>query len=73
MNRIAALDMLRGYALVCIMLDHMPMGVLRNVTLDLRCENPAILVGGRSIVTVEPSTKIVGTKPDAKGGTVKGL
>ena len=33
MNRIAALDMLRGYALVCIMLDHMPMGVLRNVTL----------------------------------------
>lgn len=33
MKRIAALDMLRGYALVCIMLDHMPMGVLRNVTL----------------------------------------
>lgn len=33
MNRIAALDMLRGYALVCIMLDHMPLGVLRNVTL----------------------------------------
>ena len=34
MNRIAALDMLRGYALVCIMLDHMPIGVLRNVTLS---------------------------------------
>lgn len=33
MKRIAALDMLRGYALVCIMLDHMPQGVLRNVTL----------------------------------------
>lgn len=33
MKRIAALDMLRGYALVCIMLDHMPMGVLRNATL----------------------------------------
>ena len=33
MNRLIALDMLRGYALVCIMLDHMPMGVLRNVTL----------------------------------------
>ncbi len=33
MKRIAALDMLRGYALVCIMLDHMPMGVMRNVTL----------------------------------------
>ena len=47
--------------------------ILRNVTMDLRCDNPAILVGGGSIVTVEPSTKIVGTKPDAKGGTVKGL
>ena len=46
---------------------------LRNVTMDLRCDNPAILVGGGSIVTVEPSTKIVGTKPEAKGGTVKGL
>lgn len=33
MKRIAALDMLRGYALVCIMLDHMPLGVLRNITL----------------------------------------
>lgn len=33
MNRIAALDMLRGYALVCIMLDHMPISVLRNLTL----------------------------------------
>lgn len=33
MNRIIALDMLRGYALVCIMLDHMPIGLLRNVTL----------------------------------------
>lgn len=33
MKRIAALDMLRGYALVCIMLDHMPIGVLRNFTL----------------------------------------
>ena len=34
MNRNASLDMLRGYALVCIMLDHMPIGVLRNVTLS---------------------------------------
>ena len=34
MRRIAALDMLRGYALVCIMLDHMPIGVLRNFTLS---------------------------------------
>lgn len=33
MKRIASLDMLRGYALVCIMLDHMPLGVMRNVTL----------------------------------------
>jgi hypothetical protein len=33
MRRIAALDMLRGYALVSIMLDHMPIGLLRNVTL----------------------------------------
>nr|HRO16267.1 OpgC domain-containing protein [Paracoccus sp. (in: a-proteobacteria)] len=33
MNRIGALDMLRGYALVCIMLDHMPVGVLRRFTL----------------------------------------
>ncbi|KGJ06126.1 hypothetical protein SAMN04487972_104169 [Paracoccus halophilus] len=33
MKRIAALDMLRGYALVGIMLDHMPIGVLRQVTL----------------------------------------
>ena len=34
MSRIVSLDMLRGYALVCIMLDHMPIGVLRNVTLS---------------------------------------
>ncbi|MFD1795531.1 OpgC domain-containing protein [Paracoccus aurantiacus] len=33
MNRILALDMLRGYALVAIMLDHMPVGVLRGYTL----------------------------------------
>jgi len=33
MKRIVALDMLRGYALVCIMLDHMPIGMLRNLTL----------------------------------------
>lgn len=33
MKRLPALDMLRGYALVCIMLDHMPLGVLRGVTL----------------------------------------
>ena len=29
MTRIAALDMLRGYALVNIMLNHMPLGWLR--------------------------------------------
>lgn len=33
MKRIASLDMLRGYALVCIMLDHMPISPLRNFTL----------------------------------------
>lgn len=33
MNRIAALDMLRGYALVNIMLNHMPAGWLRQFTL----------------------------------------
>lgn len=33
MKRIAALDMLRGYALAAIMVDHMPDGVLRHVTL----------------------------------------
>ncbi len=33
MKRIASLDMLRGYALVCIMLDHMPISVMRQVTL----------------------------------------
>lgn len=33
MSRIGWLDMLRGYALVCIMLDHMPISVLRNLTL----------------------------------------
>ena len=33
MKRIAWLDMLRGYALVCIMLDHMPVSVLRGLTL----------------------------------------
>jgi len=33
MKRIESLDMLRGYALVCIMLDHMPLGVMRNLTL----------------------------------------
>lgn len=33
MRRLISLDMLRGYALVCIMLDHMPISVLRNATL----------------------------------------
>ena len=33
MNRLIALDMLRGYALVCIMLDHMPKSALRSFTL----------------------------------------
>lgn len=33
MKRLIALDMLRGYALVCIMLDHMPVSVLRRYTL----------------------------------------
>ncbi|MFV0303525.1 MAG: OpgC domain-containing protein [Paracoccus sp. (in: a-proteobacteria)] len=33
MKRIDWLDMLRGYALVCIMLDHMPVSILRDVTL----------------------------------------
>lgn len=34
MKRIVALDMLRGFALLCIMLDHMPTSVLRNLTLS---------------------------------------
>ncbi|MFV0410109.1 MAG: OpgC domain-containing protein [Paracoccus sp. (in: a-proteobacteria)] len=34
MKRIAALDMLRGYALAAIMVDHMPIGVLRGFTLS---------------------------------------
>lgn len=33
MKRIAALDMLRGYALAAIMVDHMPEGVMRHFTL----------------------------------------
>lgn len=33
MKRLIALDMLRGYALVCIMLDHMPISTLRGYTL----------------------------------------
>lgn len=33
MKRLIALDMLRGYALVCIMLDHMPISQLRRFTL----------------------------------------
>ena len=33
MKRLIALDMLRGYALVCIMIDHMPVSVLRSYTL----------------------------------------
>lgn len=33
MKRMIALDMLRGYALVCIMVDHIPNSVLRNTTL----------------------------------------
>lgn len=33
MKRLIALDMLRGYALVCIMLDHMPVSALRSFTL----------------------------------------
>lgn len=34
MTRIRFLDMLRGLALVCIMLDHMPIGVARNFTIS---------------------------------------
>lgn len=34
MKRILTLDMLRGFALLCIMLDHMPISVLRNLTLS---------------------------------------
>lgn len=33
MKRLIALDMLRGYALICIMLDHMPLSPLRRYTL----------------------------------------
>lgn len=33
MKRMISLDALRGYALVCIMLDHMPASALREVTL----------------------------------------
>lgn len=33
MKRLVALDMLRGYALVCIMIDHLPVSILRNYTL----------------------------------------
>ncbi|RJL19516.1 OpgC domain-containing protein [Paracoccus siganidrum] len=33
MKRLVALDMLRGYALVCIMIDHMPISPLRRFTL----------------------------------------
>lgn len=33
MKRLIALDMLRGYALVCIMIDHMPVSPLRRFTL----------------------------------------
>ena len=33
MKRLIALDMLRGYALVCIMIDHMPVSPLRHFTL----------------------------------------
>ena len=33
MKRLIALDMLRGYALLCIMLDHMPTSILRRFTL----------------------------------------
>ncbi len=47
--------------------------VLRNVTLNLACDSPAIMVGGGSVVTVEATTKVDGTKPTAQGGTVKGL
>ncbi|CAM3117718.1 OpgC domain-containing protein [Paracoccus nototheniae] len=33
MNRVIALDMLRGYALVSIMVNHMPISAMRHVTL----------------------------------------
>lgn len=33
MKRIGYLDSLRGYALICIMLDHMPVGTVRQLTL----------------------------------------
>ncbi|MDM7458731.1 MAG: OpgC domain-containing protein [Paracoccus sp. (in: a-proteobacteria)] len=33
MNRLVTLDMLRGYALVSIMVNHMPISVMRSVTL----------------------------------------
>lgn len=47
--------------------------LIKNSTLNLLCDNPAILVGAGSVVTIDPSTKITGTKPTAQGGTVKGL
>ncbi|MFV0385476.1 OpgC domain-containing protein [Paracoccus sp. (in: a-proteobacteria)] len=33
MKRLVALDMLRGYALICIMVDHMPLSAMRNFTI----------------------------------------
>ena len=41
---------------------------LRNVTLNLQCENPAILIGGGSVVTVEPSTRSSAPSPRARAG-----
>ncbi len=46
---------------------------VRNVAMNLLCDSPVILVGGGSVVTVEATTKITGTKPTSQGGTVKGL
>lgn len=46
---------------------------IRNTTFNLLCDNPVIMVGAGSVVTLEGSNKFIGTKPTANGGKVAGL
>ncbi len=47
--------------------------LIKNATLNLSCDNPFFNVGSGSVVTLDPSTKVVGTKPTVQGGKLAGL
>lgn len=47
--------------------------LIKNSTINANCENPFFLVGGGSVITLDASNKLTGTKPTAQGGKVVGL